>query len=116
MRRHPTLVAYLLERSAELSDLALEMHDRMVGSLMNKAEKMRDEGFRKHGKAINEKVGLYAGSGRLSSRGTRERQGSVYGTGGGAALGESPAWRKLRSSRCHRASTTWASSRPGTPT
>lgn len=60
LRRNATLVAYLLERSAELSDLALEMHDRMIGSLMNKAEKMRDEGFRKHGKAINEKVGLYA--------------------------------------------------------
>jgi TnpA family transposase len=60
LRRHATLVAYLTERSAELSDLALEMHDRMIGSLMNKAEKMRDEGFRKHGKAINEKVGLYA--------------------------------------------------------
>jgi TnpA family transposase len=60
LRRHATLVAYLSERSAELSDLALEMHDRMIGSLMNKAEKMRDEGFRKHGKAINEKVGLYA--------------------------------------------------------
>jgi TnpA family transposase len=60
LRRHATLVAYLSERSAELSDLALQMHDRMIGSLMNKAEKMRDEGFRKHGKAINEKVGLYA--------------------------------------------------------
>lgn len=59
-RRRATLVAYLSERSAELSDLALEMHDRMIGALMNKAEKMRDEGFRKHGKAINEKVGLYA--------------------------------------------------------
>ena len=60
IRRRATLVAYLTERSAELSDLALEMHDRMIGALMNKAEKMRDEGFRKHGKAINEKVGLYA--------------------------------------------------------
>ena len=60
LRRRATLVAYLTERSAELSDLALEMHDRMIGALMNKAEKMRDEGFRKHGKAINEKVGLYA--------------------------------------------------------
>ncbi|MBA2692397.1 MAG: DUF4158 domain-containing protein, partial [Rubrobacter sp.] len=59
-RRRATLVAYLTERSAELSDVALEMHDRMIGSLMNKAERMRDEGFRKHGKAINEKVGLYA--------------------------------------------------------
>ena len=40
-RRRATLVAYLSERSAELSDLALEMHDRMIGALMNRAEKMR---------------------------------------------------------------------------
>ena len=64
LRRCATLVAYLSERSAELSDLALEMHDRMIGALMNKAEKMRDEGFRRHGKAINEKVGLYARLGK----------------------------------------------------
>ncbi len=63
-RRRATLVAYLAERSAELSDLALEMHDRMIGALMNRAEKMRDEGFRRHGKAINEKVGLYARLGK----------------------------------------------------
>lgn len=43
LRRRATLVAYLTERSAEFSDLALEMHDRMIGALMNKAEKMRDE-------------------------------------------------------------------------
>ncbi len=64
LRRRATLVAYLSERSAELSDVALEMHDRMIGALMNKAEKMRDEGFRRHGKAINEKVGLYARLGK----------------------------------------------------
>ena len=63
-RRRGTLVAYLAERSAELSDIALEMHDRMIGALMNRAEKMRDEGFRRHGKAINEKVGLYAKLGK----------------------------------------------------
>jgi TnpA family transposase len=64
LRRRETLVAYLTERSAELSDLALEMHDRMIGALMNRAEKMRDEGLRRHGKAINEKVGLYAKLGK----------------------------------------------------
>ncbi len=46
LRRRATLVAYLSERAAELSDIALEMHDRMIGALMNRAEKMRDEGFR----------------------------------------------------------------------
>ncbi|MDQ3316901.1 MAG: hypothetical protein M3522_06145 [Actinomycetota bacterium] len=30
-RRRATLVAYLLERAASLTDEALQMHDRMVG-------------------------------------------------------------------------------------
>lgn len=46
----------------------------MIGTLMNRAEKMRDEGFRKHGKAINEKVGPYARVGKalIAARETGE--------------------------------------------
>ncbi|MDP9424737.1 MAG: DUF4158 domain-containing protein [Actinomycetota bacterium] len=39
LRRRATLVAYLSGRAAELSDVALEMHDRMIGALMNRAER-----------------------------------------------------------------------------
>lgn len=63
-RRRATLVAYLLERVASLTDEALEMHDRMVGEALAKAKKTRDENFKGRGKQVNEKVGLYAGVGK----------------------------------------------------
>jgi TnpA family transposase len=63
-RRRATLVAYLLERSASLTDEALEMHDRMVGEAMAGAKRTRDENLKGRGKQVNEKVGLYAGVGR----------------------------------------------------
>lgn len=72
--RHATLVAYLSERSATLADEALDMHDRLVGEMLGKGEKVRDENFRKRGKAINEKVGLYAAVGKalIAARETGE--------------------------------------------
>lgn len=72
--RHATLVAYLSERTATLADEALDMHDRLVGEMLGKGEKARDETFRKRGKAINEKVGLYAAVGKalISARETGE--------------------------------------------
>jgi TnpA family transposase len=63
-RRRATLVAYLLERAASLTDEALEMHDRMVGEAMAGAKRARDEGLKGRGKEVNEKVGLYAGVGK----------------------------------------------------
>ena len=72
--RHATLVAYLSERAATLADEALDMHDRLVGEMLGKGEKVRDENFRKRGKAINEKVGLYAAVGKalIAARETGE--------------------------------------------
>ncbi|MDP9411718.1 MAG: Tn3 family transposase [Actinomycetota bacterium] len=63
-RRRATLVAYLLEWAASLTDEALEMHDRMVGEALARAKKTRDENFKGRGKSVNEKVGLYAGVGK----------------------------------------------------
>ena len=63
-RRRATLVAYLLERSASLTDEALEMHDRMVGEAMAGAKRNRDENLKGRGRQVNEKVGLYAGVGK----------------------------------------------------
>jgi len=59
-RRHGTLVAVLLEASSTLTDEILDLHDRFVGSIFNKARRRRDEVFQSSGKAINEKVRLYA--------------------------------------------------------
>ena len=63
-RRRATLVAYLLDRAACLTDEALEMHDRMVGEAMAGAKRTRDENLKGRGKEVNEKVGLYAGVGK----------------------------------------------------
>ncbi len=68
--RHATLVAYLTERAGSLADEALDMHDRLMG------EKARDENFRKRGKAINEKVGLYASVGKALILAIRRRRGA----------------------------------------
>ena len=55
-RRYGTLVAVLLEASSTLTDEILDLHDRFVGSIFNKARRRRDEAFQSSGKAINEKV------------------------------------------------------------
>jgi hypothetical protein len=59
-RLYGTLVAVLLEASSTLTDGILHLHDRFVGSIFNKARRRRDEAFQSSGKAINEKVRLYA--------------------------------------------------------
>ncbi len=57
-RRYRTLIAVLLESIATLTDEILDLHDRFIGSLFNKARHKRDEAFQSSGKAI--KVRLYA--------------------------------------------------------
>ena len=42
-RRYGTLVAVLLEASSTLTDEVLDLHDRFVGSIFNKARRKRDE-------------------------------------------------------------------------
>jgi TnpA family transposase len=59
-RRYGTLVAVLLEANSTLTDEILDLHDRFVGSIFNRARRRRDEAFQSSGKAINEKVRLYA--------------------------------------------------------
>jgi TnpA family transposase len=64
-RRYGSLVAVLLETMATLTDEILDLHDRFIGSLFNKAKRKRDEAFQASGKAINEKVRLYARIGQV---------------------------------------------------
>ena len=59
-RRHATLVAILLDTEATLTDEILDMHDRMIGSAFAKAKRSYEAAFQEAGKAINEKVRLYA--------------------------------------------------------
>ena len=64
-RRYGSLVAVLLETTATLTDEILDLHDRFIGSLFNKAKRKHDEAFQASGKAINEKVRFYAQIGQV---------------------------------------------------
>lgn len=59
VRRHATLVAVVLEARATLLDELVDLHERILGSLFNKAKRAHQEHFQQSGKAINEKVLLY---------------------------------------------------------
>ncbi len=76
-RRYATLVAFLMETSQSLTDEVLEMHDRMIGSLLGAGERARDSRLQANGKAINEKVRLYARVGRALIA-ARESEGDPF--------------------------------------
>ncbi len=60
IRKFAMLVAFLLETSATIVDTAISMHDKMIGKLFRRSENQRNQKFQHDGKAINEKVCLYA--------------------------------------------------------
>ena len=55
----------MLETMATLTDEILDLHDRFISSLFNKAKRKHDDAFQASGKAINEKVRLYARIGQV---------------------------------------------------
>ncbi|MGC5888004.1 Tn3 family transposase, partial [Ralstonia pseudosolanacearum] len=59
-RRHATLISILLDTSASLTDEILNLHDRLIGSFFTKARHKYEKRFAADGKAVNEKVRLYA--------------------------------------------------------
>ncbi|WP_233874710.1 Tn3 family transposase [Paraburkholderia adhaesiva] len=59
-RRHATLIAILLDTSASLTDETINLHDRLIGSFFTKAKHKYEKRFAADGKAVNEKVRLYA--------------------------------------------------------
>ena len=63
-RRYATLVAVVLDTMAMLTDETLEMHERAIGREFKKAERRHLDAFQQSGKAINEKVRLYASVGK----------------------------------------------------
>ncbi len=62
-RRYATLVAFLLETSASLTDEAIELHDRLIGQYHSQTKQTHADQFQQSGRAINEKVRLYASVG-----------------------------------------------------
>ncbi|MBD2628128.1 Tn3 family transposase [Trichormus variabilis] len=77
LRRYAILVAFLIEWSASLVDYAIGMHDKIMGKLFNKSEHQHGEKFQHDGKAINEKVRLYAQVGKALIA-AREEENDAY--------------------------------------
>jgi hypothetical protein len=69
-RRHATLAALMIETGATLTDEALDLHDRLIGSFFTKSKDKYERTFAEQGKAINDKVRLYAkvGSALVAAR------------------------------------------------
>jgi hypothetical protein len=67
-RRYATLVAVLLETSATTTDEILDLNDRLLGSLFAKAKRQFESAFQDAGRAINDKVRLYAAVGLYLNR------------------------------------------------
>src|SRR5258706_3391589 len=59
-RRYATLVAPAVEGTATVTDEIIDLHDRIVGRLFNAAKNKHQAQFQSSGKAINDKVCLYA--------------------------------------------------------
>ena len=59
-RRHATLVAVTLDLAASLTDQAINLFDRLIGTMFRKADERYARTFQAGGRAINEKVRLYA--------------------------------------------------------
>lgn len=72
-RRYATLVAFLLETLQELTDRSLALHDRLLGNLLNRTKQIHLKIFGLNGRAINEKVRLYADIGKALIK-ARENQ------------------------------------------
>jgi TnpA family transposase len=58
-RRYATLVALALETKATVIDEIVDLNDRMIGSLFNRAKRNHEQQFQQSGKAINDKVRLF---------------------------------------------------------
>lgn len=63
-RRYATLVAVVHDTRAALIDEIIDMHDRILGMLFNRAKRHHADRFQQSGKAINDKLRLYFRIGR----------------------------------------------------
>lgn len=58
-RRYATLIAVILETKATIIDEIVNLHDRIIGKIFNRAKHNHEQQFQKSGKAINEKIRLF---------------------------------------------------------
>jgi len=59
VRRYATIVAVVIETKATVIDEIIDLHDRIIGNLFNRAKRQHKEEFQKSGKSLNDKVRLY---------------------------------------------------------
>jgi hypothetical protein len=59
VRRYATLVGVAIEARATVIDEIVELHDRIIGVLFNRAKHSHEQQFQQSGKAINDKVRLF---------------------------------------------------------
>ena len=64
-RRYATLVALVIESKATIIDEIIGLHDRIIGTIFNKARHKHQQVFTASGKSINEKVELYTRIGKV---------------------------------------------------
>jgi hypothetical protein len=68
------LVAVALDLAASLTDQAINLFDRLIGTMFRKADEQHARAFQADGRAINEKVRLYArvGAALIAVRDTKQ--------------------------------------------
>jgi len=87
-RRHALLAAYLPDLATDLTDQALDMHDKLLGELLRKGERKQDQHFQVHVKALNTSLAVLTTAGEAFL--TARREGlepfaTVFGAVGGEA-------------------------------
>lgn len=63
-RRYAALVALIIESKATIIDEIIDLHDRIISTIFNKAKNKHNQAFTASGKSINEKVELYTRIGK----------------------------------------------------
>ncbi len=58
-RKYATLVAVIINTKESIIDEIIELNDKVLGSIFNKAKNSHNEEFQKSSKTINEKLNLY---------------------------------------------------------
>jgi hypothetical protein len=101
-RRHATMVAILVDTAATITDEILNLHDRLIGSFFTKDKNRYERRFADDGKALNEKVRLYAqvGSGfcrvkEFSPENARIREAETLMKQGSHRSSKTRFWRKI---------------------
>lgn len=80
--RHATLVAVSLDLSVGLTDQAINVFDWLIGAIFQKAEKRHARAFQVDGRAIDEKVCLYATVGAALIAAKNEKRDAFKAIGG----------------------------------